>query len=177
MASHAHLPLADLSVRRVRSAGDVRSPHPRPSRPTDIPPPSTPPLIHPSIDRNPHLLNDLSYFVASSQTNQQDIPLIEPPIRHTPTNNDSNRPRPTGALARCLAFFGYGPGNRARKELVSLIWNIFFCIIQVCPSFLVVFVSHYYSVLCIGHRHRLVHRLLNRPQKPNYGSPIRVEGL
>lgn len=42
------------------------------------------------------------------------------------------RPRGIRGIVRNVyAFFGFGTGNRARKELVSLVWNISFGFVQV----------------------------------------------
>lgn len=43
----------------------------------------------------------------------------------------ANEGRVRHAVKRTLAFFGYGTGNRHRRELVSLVWTICFGFVQV----------------------------------------------
>lgn len=68
--------------------------------------------------------------------NAVDVPA--PPARPAPTRTNTNRNRGHG-LVRLLGFFGYGPygrNNKARRELVSLIWTLSIDIAEVrlCDS-------------------------------------------
>lgn len=55
------------------------------------------------------------------------------------------QPRPRG-VRRVFAALGYGAGNRYRKDLVGLIWNLCFGFIQVCLCRIMVFVEDVLSL-------------------------------
>ena len=55
------------------------------------------------------------------------LPQLNPPPRTYP-------PGLRGRIKRVLVFFGHGPNNHARRELVALIWNLCFGLVQVCYS-------------------------------------------
>lgn len=91
----------------------------------------------------------IDILVDDSQTTHPIIPMfpagtVPPPApaRYTPRQMRGIR----GAVRKIFIFLGIGTGNRARKELVAMIWNLVFNFVQfVVTITLVIFSGFHHS--------------------------------